>query len=45
MSQPDVLKNANSVKELQGKTGQVEYEIKSLTSEWESIYEQLLSED
>ena len=45
MSQPDVLKDVNSVKELQGKTGQVESEIKSLTNEWESIYEQLLSED
>ncbi|MEN9331540.1 MAG: hypothetical protein RLZZ94_630 [Bacteroidota bacterium] len=45
MSQPDVLKDVNSVKELQGKTGEVESEIKSLTAEWESIYEQLLSED
>jgi ATP-binding cassette subfamily F protein 3 len=45
MSQPDILKDMNSVKELQGKTGEVENEIKSLTTEWESIYEQLLSED
>jgi hypothetical protein len=45
MSQPDILKNIDSIKDLQEKSNEVEKEINTLTTEWESIYEQLLAED
>ncbi|MFM7015252.1 MAG: ABC-F family ATP-binding cassette domain-containing protein [Bacteroidota bacterium] len=45
MSQPDILKNVDSIKDLQLKSSAVEKDISSLTTEWESIYEQLLAED
>jgi len=45
MSLPDTLKNVDSIKDLQDKSNEVANEINSLTTEWESIYEQLLAED
>lgn len=45
MSKPDILKNVTAVKSLQQKSQDVEKEISTLTTEWESIYEQLLAED
>jgi DNA-binding transcriptional regulator GbsR (MarR family) len=45
MSQPDILKNVDSIKDLQEKSNEVAKEINTLTKEWESIYEQLLAED
>ena len=45
MSEPSNFSNAELIKDLQVKSNTIEQDILTLTTEWESIYEQLLSED
>ena len=45
MSEPSNFSNAELIKDLQVKSITIEQDILTLTTEWESIYEQLLSED